>query len=91
MPFDSQGVSPEGVSVEPALPVRHLQQQPGIDGLYTVQRGQAGGAFVVSDEEALQLAPDGYGDGLCLAEMLARWVSGAGELIAQDADIWCSA
>jgi hypothetical protein len=48
---------------------------------------QPSGACVVGNEEAVKLAADGYGHGLCLAEMLARRISRAGKLVAEYTDI----
>jgi hypothetical protein len=85
--FDGQDVSPEGVSVEPAFSACDLQQPPRVDGRNTVLGRQTSGVSIVGNKEALKLSPDDYSDGLCLAEVLGRRVSGAGKLISQYSDI----
>jgi hypothetical protein len=87
VPFEGQHISPESVGVEPACSVSDLQQAPRAGDPDAVLRGQARSAAVVGSEEAQQLTPDNDCEGLCLAEMLSRQVSWAGELIAEHANI----
>jgi hypothetical protein len=78
MAFDRQDVSPEGIRVDPAHSVRHPQQVPCSGDPDAVVSREAGGRSVVGDEDAVELAPDGYGDCLRLAEMLGPRITGGG-------------
>jgi hypothetical protein len=67
--------------------VGEFQQAPGSRDGDAVPRGQARGVAVVSDKKARKPTSRDDCDGLSLAQVLSRWISGAGQLVAKHLDV----